>query len=106
MGDMGDPPKSKSLFYLAGARCAVLLWCGGSLSGTGARALWVSSHCLERRKKTVLLFLLLLFCFLCFYLFIFYVSLVVTLACLMWIPIFGETEHTLCLNLSVSPPKV
>lgn len=90
MGDMGDPPKSKSLFYLAGGSmcCAVVV--RGSLSGNGARALWVSSHYLEKKNGGSFLLLLLLFSFLCFYLFIFYVSLVVTLACLMWISIFGK----------------
>lgn len=49
--------------------CAVVV--RGSLSGNGARALWVSSHSLEKKNDGSFLLLLLLFYFLCFYLFIF-----------------------------------
>lgn len=46
MGDMGDPPKSKRLFYLAGL--GVLFLCGGlsRARGPGARPSW--SPCLQR----------------------------------------------------------
>lgn len=55
MGDMGDPPKSKRLFYLVGL--GVLFLCG-VLSQAPAevpRALWSWSHCLEKEKRWLFL---------------------------------------------------
>lgn len=52
MGDMGDPPKSKRLFYLVGL--GVLVCAGVSLARVPrARRSW--SDCLERRTETVAL---------------------------------------------------